>query len=129
MGKIPKDQTGAALVEFALMLPLFLALLFGVVEFALIMHTKGTITQASQAGARFGAVYSSPPKSTGEIQAYVLNYLQHQGLTEITGGGIVVTTNPSPPAISVRVVYPYHFVVLPGFADVELTAESICRSE
>jgi Flp pilus assembly protein TadG len=30
MGKIPKDQTGAALVEFALMLPLFLALLFGV---------------------------------------------------------------------------------------------------
>jgi Flp pilus assembly protein TadG len=30
MGTISQDQTGAALVEFTLMLPLFLALLFGV---------------------------------------------------------------------------------------------------
>ncbi|MFY9115137.1 MAG: TadE family protein [Dethiobacteria bacterium] len=47
---------GQALVEMALVLPVFLLLLWGVIEFGRFGHAYLTVTHAAREGARFGAV-------------------------------------------------------------------------
>jgi hypothetical protein len=60
-----KDQKGAAIVEFALILPLLLILLFGIIEFSLLLYNKAMITNASREGARYGIVYETGPGPDG----------------------------------------------------------------
>lgn len=50
---------GAAMVEFALILPLLLLLVFGVVNFGALMYDQSVITNAAREGARWAAVHSS----------------------------------------------------------------------
>ena len=58
---ITKNQKGAAIVEFAIVLPLILMFLFGILEFGLLMYNKAMITNASREGARLGIVYDFDP--------------------------------------------------------------------
>jgi Flp pilus assembly protein TadG len=51
-----KNQKGQALVEFALILPLLLLLLFGVFEFGRAMFIKNTLNNAARAAARVAVV-------------------------------------------------------------------------
>ena len=51
-----RNQKGVAAVEFAIVLPLLLLILFGIIEFSLIMYDKVVITNASREGARAGVV-------------------------------------------------------------------------
>lgn len=47
-----RAQDGATLVEFALVAPLFLALLFGTIEFGRVLWTQQALQQTAIAGAR-----------------------------------------------------------------------------
>ena len=51
-----QHQKGAVAVEFALILPVLVLLLFGIVEFSLLMYNKQILTNASREGARYGIV-------------------------------------------------------------------------
>jgi hypothetical protein len=53
-----RGQRGAAMIEFALVLPVLLIVLLGTVEFSLLLYNKAMITNASREGARLGIVYS-----------------------------------------------------------------------
>jgi Flp pilus assembly protein TadG len=122
------SASGAALVEFALALPIFIVLIFGVIEFGLVMHAKGIITQASREGARYGVTYSLTPKTAADIQNYVSAYLTSVGFS-----GATVTVTLGDP-LSVKITYPYSFMVLPdfvtGFAgDMTLNSETTMRME
>jgi Flp pilus assembly pilin Flp len=50
-----RDESGANAVEFALLLPVLIILLFGTMYGASLFNTQQTITQAARDGARFGA--------------------------------------------------------------------------
>ena len=69
-----KNQKGASAVEFAIILPLLLVLLFGIVEFSILFYNKAMITNASREGARAGIVFASDRLSEAEIKAVVNNY-------------------------------------------------------
>ena len=49
-----KDKEGATAVEFALILPLFLTLTFGIIEFGLILHVSSVLQNATYEAGRFG---------------------------------------------------------------------------
>ena len=67
-------QKGAAAVEFAIVLPLLLMLLFGIIEFSVILYDKAMITNASREGTRAGIVSRWPTKLTeAEIKTVVTN--------------------------------------------------------
>ncbi len=58
MGDRPRpawSEHGQAVVEFALILPIFLLLLFGLVEFAFVMNTSSSVTYASLEAAMIAA--------------------------------------------------------------------------
>jgi hypothetical protein len=54
-----RDEKGQALVEFALLVPIFLMLLFAVVDFGMGFHSWITVTNSAREGARLGAVRGS----------------------------------------------------------------------
>jgi Flp pilus assembly pilin Flp len=51
-----RDEDGAAAVEFALLLPLIVLLLFGIIEFGLAFNTRIQATNAAREGARMAIV-------------------------------------------------------------------------
>ena len=50
------DERGQAAVEFALILPILMALLLGIIQFGIVFNNYVTITDAARAGARKAAV-------------------------------------------------------------------------
>ncbi len=54
-----KRESGQSLVEFALVLPIFLLVLFAIVDFGMAFHAWITVTNSAREGARLGAVRAS----------------------------------------------------------------------
>lgn len=76
-----RRQRGAAVVEFALVLPLFLLLVLGIVELSVMFHDQAVITNASREAARAGVVLRQPKASANEIRQVALNYAQARLIT------------------------------------------------
>jgi Flp pilus assembly protein TadG len=117
-------ERGASAVEFALVLPVLMLILFGIIEFGFIMYDKALITNASREGARRGIVYSentagipvAVPASdiTNIVSSYCASYLVSLGTGTATPS-TTVTGNCAVPgnSLTVAVSYPYTFLVLP----------------
>jgi Flp pilus assembly protein TadG len=54
-----KGEKGQALVEFALLVPIFLILVFAIVDFGMGFHAWISVTNAAREGARLGSVQAS----------------------------------------------------------------------
>ena len=63
-----RDQRGAAMVEFALILPLVLVLTFGLIDFGFAFADAAGIKSAGRSGARIGSALSKQP---GQLQSIV----------------------------------------------------------
>ena len=129
-----KKEEGAGLVEFAILAPLFVMLLFGLLEFGLALYNKGVVTNASREGARFGVVYATPRKTEGEIIARVQEYLAKSGFTDTANINVTGAQGISGSPLSVTVTYPYQFQVLPNFicgftGSPDLTANTVMLME
>lgn len=63
-----REEGGQALVEFALVLPLFVTLLFGIIQFGIAFNHYLVLTDAVRAGARTAAVSRTAPdpRAAGE---------------------------------------------------------------
>ena len=77
---------GAAAVEFALLLPILLLLVFGIVDFGRALHAQITLTQAAREGARAAALKQSNVESRTQTAA--------PGLSDVT---VTVTACPATP--------------------------------
>lgn len=75
-------KRGMALVEFALMTPLLLLLLAGVVDYGMALRTASEVTAAARAGAQYGSQSVVKAADTAGIRAAALNAAPGiQGLT------------------------------------------------
>jgi Flp pilus assembly protein TadG len=54
-----RGQRGVTTVEAAIVLPVFILVLIGLIEFGIVLHTNIILQNASREGARFGALGSS----------------------------------------------------------------------
>lgn len=67
-----REQSGSVATEFAMVLPIFIALLFGIMQVALILHADMTLSQAMRDGARFAIVNgasSATPATKAQVEA------------------------------------------------------------
>lgn len=54
-----RNERGQSLVEFAIILPILLVIIMGIIEFGMMMNSYLAISNASREGARIGIVGSS----------------------------------------------------------------------
>ena len=71
-------RRGQAVVEFALVLPVFLLMLFGAIEFGRAYYTVHLLTNAAREGARMGAL---PDKVETDVTGAVDGFLNNAGLS------------------------------------------------
>ena len=87
------------MIEFALVsLLVLMPLLFGIIEFSLILYDQAMITNASREGSRAAIVYDEPrlPETgTDSITTVVNNYCQNR---LITFGSATPATDATPDA-------------------------------
>ena len=121
LSREPRDQ-GQALVEFTLVVPIFLLLLLGIVEFGLILYNQHVITNASREGARYGIVVHSPRRDTTEIRIVVDEYCLDNMVTFGPAVPLTLVTPQTTTAgatfgqdLTVEVTFHYAFLVFPEF--------------
>ena len=80
MKRLIDNQRGASAVEFALVLPVLVIMVFGIIEFGIVFYNKAVITNACREAARAAIVYRSPVlDETGmetEIKKVIATYLE-----------------------------------------------------
>lgn len=114
------NQRGTAAIEFAIVLPLLMVFIFGIIEFGLVFYDKAMVTNASREAARAGIVYRDPPLTVAEMQSVVDSYCGGR-LISFGGGPSPTTTVPSGECTNhgdelvVNVAYQYEFLLLPDF--------------
>ncbi len=84
-----KKRRGAAAVEFAVVAPVFLLLVFGMIEYGRMVMVQQVITNASREGARCGVLDGSTNQDVVDVVTQYLTSGSIQGAT-IT----VTPTNP-----------------------------------
>jgi len=130
-----KSERGVAAVEFAIILPVLVMLLFGAVEFGLLLYNQQVITNASREGARAGIVAQTPRVPDAEISAVVANYCVGNLVTFGTPNGPATTVtrsgNTFQSDLTVDVSYDYGFLVFSnlGFGPKTLKAHTVMKME
>jgi len=116
------NERGASAVEFALLLPLLMMILFGIIEFGMALYRQAILTNASREGARLGIVQSVPAITSAQINTRIDAYLTAAG---ISPGSVTRAISPIVPVtgtpVTVTLTLPYTYVVLPGLTSITPT--------
>lgn len=115
-----RNQKGAAMVEFAVIAPLLFIILFGIIEFSILMYDKAMLTNASREGARVGIVFVPDRADNVDdlndlIDQAVRDYCE-DNLISFGSGSILNIPTPvwsgynSGDSLTVTVNYPFRFL-------------------
>ena len=102
--QLRRDRRGSALVEFAITIPILLAILLGIFEFARAWNIKQVITNAAREGARAAVV---PTATTSQINTAVQNRLTAAGVSGATVQIFNTTVSGDPDSVVVSYNYEY----------------------
>jgi Flp pilus assembly protein TadG len=115
--RFASDERGVAALEFVLVFPFLMTVLFGIVDTSLLLCDKAVISNASREAARAGVVVRVPQMAASDIANVALAYAQSNLVT----GGAATTptvnveqssgTSPGSP-LTVTVTYTYEGLVL-----------------
>jgi len=132
------NQDGVAAVEFAIILPFLVILMFGIIEFSLVLYNQAMITNASRVGARDAVAGFANINEL--VRNYCDSHLIELGGTDDTVSDGDITVAPvslvdggGKEGVSVTVTFDYNFLFasLIGLdnTSISLTAQTIMRNE
>lgn len=117
LARLASDERGVVALEFVLVFPFLMTVLFGIVDTSLLLCDKAVITNASREAARAGVVVRVPQMAASDVASVALAYAQNNLVT----GGTATTptvnvdqsagTSPGSP-LTVTVTYTYEGLVL-----------------
>ena len=61
------NERGAVAAEFAILLPVLLLIVFGTIEFGMMMYGREVVTNATREGARYGIIAQTPAVTSGQM--------------------------------------------------------------
>jgi len=112
VGALLRRESGAAMVEFAIVLPLFLLITWGVIDFGRLFFTSNSLANAVREGGRYAAVLPDPVASAAAVKTKVKQSFVPFGgpaltdaeisidTTTIAGGVIVTITGYPAPVLT-----------------------------
>jgi Flp pilus assembly protein TadG len=115
-----RAEDGAELVEFAVVAPVMLLVLLGIIDFGLLFQRYQVLTNAAREGARIAVL---PGYSTTDVEDRVTQFLTAAGLdgvaTTTVGTPVVVDLGDIGPClrmVPVTVTYPHSYSFIGGIA-------------
>lgn len=96
MRKKCRGEDGQAMVEFALILPIFLLILCGIIDFGWLFYNQLSLNNACREGARYAVVNTAEGNGTQAI----INHIENATTTVFANDGVridVEYTTPSDP--------------------------------
>ena len=130
-GSVIGGETGAEIVEMALVLPLFLLLIFGIFEFGRAWLAVNTMNHAAREAVRLAAITTPLGANDTSVVNKAKGILANTGLT----GASVTNTAPAG-TVTVDIAYNFTFMTgigpILGFSfagTIPLTSQAIMRYE
>jgi Flp pilus assembly protein TadG len=107
--RVRRSRWAAAAVEMAIVTPILLTMLFGIIEYGWVFTVRQALVTAAREGARTAAL---PGSTEDEVRDRIAQYLTPLGLTTYA----VALTHPQPdnPTEVVQITLPYSDVTLLG---------------
>ncbi|MBQ3602383.1 MAG: pilus assembly protein [Clostridia bacterium] len=94
IGKKQKREDGQAMVEFALILPIFLLILCGIIDFGWLFYNQLSLNNACREGARYAVVHTDENADTQSI----INHIENISSTVFANDGVDITVTYSSPS-------------------------------
>jgi Flp pilus assembly protein TadG len=113
-----RSERGAELIEFALVCPLLLLLILGMVDFGFLFQRMAVVTNAAREGARVAVLVGY---AEADVKARVQDYVHTGGVPTTTTNPTVTVSNvtvptttggPTVPGRSVTVTYMHQYMFL-----------------
>jgi len=120
-----RSRFGGAIVEMALITPLLMTMLFGIIEYGWVFSVKQGLTNAAREGCRVATLQGSTDE---DIRATIDTYLQSMGLSTETTETIIERATPDNPVERVTIRVRYAQISLLGgfFGNTNWTIGSTC---
>lgn len=127
-----REDRAAAAVEFALVFPILIVLVFGVIDMGLCLYTANQLTSAVREGARWAAVQTTPTKA--DLLARIGPQLDNVKWPEVSDAQVELDPNSADRLVTVRIVgYSYSpitpFANLVGLGSIPLRPSATFRWE
>jgi hypothetical protein len=107
-----RDEGGAVALEFAIVVPLLLVLIIGMLEFGLMYQAQLAVTHAAREGARLAAV--------GDGSLWDPGIVEQRAFPLTTGDGLSISRSENADSVSVTVSYQWAWAILPSGGPLEL---------
>jgi Flp pilus assembly protein TadG len=107
-----KNEQGQTMTEFALVLPILVVLLFGIIQFGIAFNNYVTLTDAVRSGARKAAVSRNLSDPAGACRAQVIAAAVNLDQTELTKNLSCSSTWAPGADVTVHADYPYDISLL-----------------
>lgn len=107
-----KQERGQSVAEFALVLPLMMLVLLGIVQFGMVFKQYITLTDAVREGARKAAVARHRTDRTTHVQNAVVTAGSDLGTTFTTGNVSVTSTWNHGEDVVVRATFPFDINII-----------------
>lgn len=102
----PRSEKGQATTEFAVVLPILVVLLFGIIQFGIAFKDYLSLTDAVRAGARKAAVSRNLSDPVGATQTAVRNAAADLDQAKLPDPGVVSSWQPGTD-VKVSAQYPF----------------------
>jgi Flp pilus assembly protein TadG len=109
--RLARDASGVSAVEFALLAPVLLAMVFGIIEFGRVAYTQGVVSFAAEEATRYAVVnYDISEEDVRDLARACLLGIDPERINAI------IVTGPVDPVdntrtISVEVAYSFNFLL------------------
>lgn len=97
------SKRGAAVVEFAIVMPLILTLIFGIWNIGIILFAQNGVTHAVEAGARYATIYPRPNES--QIKEFINERYYGPEKGVISGPTLTYGVINNSPILTIRMSY------------------------
>jgi Flp pilus assembly protein TadG len=107
-----KNEQGQTMTEFALVLPILVVLLFGIIQFGIAFNNYVTLTDAVRAGARKAAVSRNESDPSGTCKAALLAAADNLDKTDLQKNLTCTSTWAPGSDVTVSADYKYDISLL-----------------
>jgi Flp pilus assembly protein TadG len=133
--RFQRDENGALVVEFGLVVPILLLLVFGIVDFGRAYFTMNNLAAAVREGARYGAVLEKPWDGTwpDSIKKRVVDFSYAFGGARLGTPNVSTSVDQVAGTLTVTANYTFTTITplvnLIGLDSIPMTQSAVFRME